>query len=359
MRILHILTEGRLAGAERVVLDLCEEYRKLGHDSGVIILSPMPDLEDDNSSLLPLLTSAGIPWWSCNASSRMPWRLLRLRRLIRDWRPDVVHAHMYHPCLLTRLIGRGSWRLINTIHLVEKRSGKSWRFRLDRWTARLADVHTAVSAEAALWHENRLGLPHGAIAVIPNGIQPPPRLSVSALTELRQSWGLKEGEILIGGVGRLHEQKGWDILLRSMVSLKQEGLLDPSWRVVIIGEGAERLALQAQIERHQLPVLLPGFRTDAAACMAAFDLFVMPSRYEGFGLTLVEAMAHGLPILCSGVDSLAALSQHSDRAQCVDFSQDENLKTALHLGMQQGRGQAILPCSAIAMAGAYLQIYSR
>ena len=357
MRILHLLTEGRLAGAERVVLDLCEEYRKLGHESAVIFLAPMPDPANEKSSILPLLAVAGIPWWSCEASSRHPWRLLRLRHLIRNWSPDVVHAHMYHPSILSRLIGRGPWRLVNTIHLVEKRPGKSWRFRFDRWTAGLANVHTAVSAEAARWHEDKLGLKCGSIAVIPNGIQRPPRLAVSVLTELRQSWGLNEGKILIGGVGRLHEQKGWDILLSSLVELKRLGALDPRWRFVIIGEGAERAGLQALIEDHLLPVLLPGFRADAAACMAAFDIFVMPSRYEGFGLTLVEAMAQGLPILCSGVDSLAAIAARSNRARCIDFSKPDALADGLQAGFAIGRGEPEMPFSAATMVADYLAAY--
>jgi glycosyltransferase involved in cell wall biosynthesis len=98
------------------------------------------------------------------------------------------------------------------------------------------------------------------------------------------------------GVGRLGVEKGFDLLIRAFAGIAGE---HPRWRLTILGEGEERGALVAEIERSGLAgrVDLPGREADAAGVLRRSDLFVLSSRYEGFPNALCEAMACGLPVI--------------------------------------------------------------
>ena len=90
-----------------------------------------------------------------------------------------------------------------------------------------------------------------------------------------------------------------------------------------MGVGPDRAALerQALLPPPNVRVHFAGFRKDAARCLGALDVFIMPSRYEGFGISLIEAMAHGVPAVASDVDSLPELMRSYPNGVCVDFSE--------------------------------------
>ena len=104
-----------------------------------------------------------------------------------------------------------------------------------------------------------------------------------------------DGPVLVA-TGRLIRQKGFDLLLRALARCKSAGR---AARLVIVGEGPERAALNATAAELGLTdrLLMPGFIADSAAWYAHGDLFVLPSRWEGFGHVIVEAMACGLPVV--------------------------------------------------------------
>ena len=101
----------------------------------------------------------------------------------------------------------------------------------------------------------------------------------------------------IVGLGRLTEQKGFDVLI------KAAGLLpaSPPWQIDIYGDGPLRAVLQQSIQRHGLQdrITLHGYTTDSASALDHADVFVLPSRHEGFGLVLVEAMLHGAQVIAT------------------------------------------------------------
>lgn len=413
MRIAQITTELRPAGAERIVQTLACGLAAAGHEVAVVSLRPLPPA----SFVLDQLRRANVAVHSLELTKATPWRALRLRPLLRRLRPDLVHAHLIHANLLSRLARLPGVPLVNTVHIAERRPGKWWHLLLDRWTLRRCHVQTAVSHAVATFLAERLGRPAQSFPVVYNGIEPPAPCSPAEVAAWRQEWGVADNAVIIGSVGRLDWQKGYDRLLDVLVELDRmvpeirnskssfakassfafratedktenrseirngdesisgqdepgfiQGLRrgtqdsqdnhrtpsealglgapspssaspapsgssrptpgsspaaspDPAergagshagspWAVVIIGEGPERARLERQakaLDLRNLVVRMPGFRADADRAMGAFDLFVMPSRYEGFGLTLIEAMSHGLPIVASDADSLPEL----------------------------------------------------
>jgi len=164
-----------------------------------------------------------------------------------------------------------------------------------------------VSRAALAFQSARTRLPEERFTVIPDGIDvarfaTPPGPSEAT----RAGLGLAPGRKLVGSIGRLDPQKGYGYLIEAFGRLaKDRDDVD----LVIAGDGPEQRALQRLANRSAPAgrIRLLGRRDDVPALLHAFDVFAMPSIYEGFGLALVEAMAAGVPVVASDVDSLPEL----------------------------------------------------
>lgn len=356
MRILQLTTELRPAGAERVVANLCASLRDIGHEVQAVALQSLPD----DPTILEALKDAEVEVRSLELTKRQPWRATRLRALVRDFAPDVVHAHLIHANLASRLFATGDHRLVNTVHIAERRPDKTWHFKLDRATLSRCHCQTAVSEAVRDFHAARIGLDPKRMPVVYNGIAPPASPSPERICELRKEWGFAYCAKVIGSVGRLAAQKGYDRLLRWCTELALRIPQGETWGLVLLGDGPERPAL-AEIAKtlpDNMRLAMPGFRADAADCAGAFDIFVMPSRYEGFGLTLAEAMAHGIPIVASGIDSLPELLGYYDNGHVADFDRASCIDSML-AALARDRIPGVTPFSIEAMRDGYLEVYER
>jgi glycosyltransferase involved in cell wall biosynthesis len=165
---------------------------------------------------------------------------------------------------------------------------------LRRWfkrrTSRYLDAHVAVGEETARAVEREVGLSPGTIRVIRNGVpRQPDNLPVERLAP----------SPVLGAVGRLEAQKGFDILVDALTWL-------PEATAVVVGEGVDRPALEqrAAVRGVGARFVLAGPRASAAAAIRGFDVFVLPSRYEGLPLVVLEAMEAGVPIVATDVGSV-------------------------------------------------------
>jgi len=157
-----------------------------------------------------------------------------------------------------------------------------------------------------------LGLEPSQIVTILNGIDLSPfRHPSEERAAIRAQLGLAPEDIVIGSVGRLHRQKNFSFLIRLAHNL---GARFDKARFVIIGDGEEQRMLEALIVEYGLvgKVLLPGFRLDIPRILPAFDIFVLPSLYEGLPRSVMEAMAAGLPCVASDVGGNAEAVQHGE-----------------------------------------------
>lgn len=127
----------------------------------------------------------------------------------------------------------------------------------------------------------------------------PISISVSIKNEEKTSLPFKKPFIL--GVGRLNKQKGFDILIRAFGKISNQY---PEWNLIILGDGQERAALETLITelKYTEKILLPGYVNHPHACMKEADIFIFPSRYEGFGNAFLEAMACGCPVIATSCD---------------------------------------------------------
>ena len=348
MKLMMILTELAHGGAEKVVLELVRRLRLHGHD--VTVVSLMPEPPPEQRAIPDALFACGAKLVFLRLTRSTPWRVLSLYRVIRAENPDVIHSHLIHPNLLGRMVNVLTRKpLVNTIHIAERRSGKGLFFFLDRLTFPLCDVCTAVSNAAARFHERKCGLKENSIRVIYNGSDPVPQASPETIASLKREWEVDSCSKIIGLLGRLDPQKGFDRFLALLPYLARKLPPESKVGIVLIGDGPERERLRRQAAEAgaqcpNLCIRMPGYRKDAASLMSMFDLFAMPSRYEGYGLTLAEAFSAGIPVFCSTADSLPELcALVGDHFFTADFDREtpdavaERLLTALSASRYEGR----------------------
>jgi len=157
--------------------------------------------------------------------------------------------------------------------------------------------------------------------VIPNGIDltrfRPPLDPAAARADARRLLGLPLEASVVGAVGRLDPQKGLDTLVRAFARLHGAGAPP---LLALVGEGPQRRELEWLARSLGVAdrVRLVGRRADVPRLLPGLDLFVMPSRWEGFGLALAEALAAGVPAVASAVDSLPEVLGDAGRLVAPD-----------------------------------------
>ncbi len=263
--------------------------------------------------------------------------LLRLRRMIRDGGYDVVHAHLYR----SQIYGRpaawlaGTPVVLSTEHSIgethlERRKMTLGVRALYLATERFSDATIAVSAAV---HDRmaKWGVRPRRMTVIPNGVDlGRVAFDPAARDRIRAEFGLGEREYVIGVLGRLDPNKQFDMVIEAAAPL-----LGASARLLIVGNGDERAHLEEVAARCGVAgrVVFAGERHDVAAMLSAIDLFVASSKQETFGLSVLEALGNGAPVLyttCPALDGLGV-----DRAVQVP-STAEGLREAMAAELRSG-----------------------
>jgi glycosyltransferase involved in cell wall biosynthesis len=234
----------------------------------------------------------------------------RLRRLFRAWRPDVVHAHGLRAGALSAIavaFGRtaagnkqGRPALVVTVHNAPPAGGVTGAIYrvLELIVARNADSVLCVSADL----EDRMraaGARRVGHAVVPAPVAwPAPDVSAETRAALRAEFGVSPGQAVVLAVGRLAAQKGFGLLLDAAA---RWGDIEPEPLLVIVGEGPLAAELGSRAAALGLTVRFAGHRSGVPALLAAADVFVLPSVWEGQALILQEALRAGVPIVATRV----------------------------------------------------------
>lgn len=237
--------------------------------------------------------------------------LWTLYRHCRDNDYDVVIGHRFKPINLLMLLNLllrfpACIGVLHGLGEYERRYRRWEMRRLLRGNWRFVGVSRAVRDDLL---RARCGLNADNTLQINNAIDIDRAESLQLEREqARNLLGLGAGDLVVGTIGRLVPVKGHIYLLRAFARLQHEF---PAARLVIIGDGRCREALQACIEEQGMQgrVLLPGTLDDALQYVKAFDAFVMPSLSEGLPLALLEAMSGAVPVLGSSIDSLRPILQ--------------------------------------------------
>lgn len=290
MIVIHSLGGG---GAERVAVDMCDYWLSRGCRVTLVTQSgpetdayPVPEGVDRRA-----LGMAGESTGRLSALLANARRVLALRRLIAKLRPQVVLGMMTTASVLAVAASqRLPCRVIATEHTHPPSQSLApiWQ-KLRRWAYPRAHAVVALTVGTAAWLEEHV--PGCQVTVIPNAVRWPMETGEPVVAPPP-----REGRRRLLAVGRLHQHKGFDVLLRAFAQLTA---YFPDWDLVILGEGDKREDLQRQVEESNLEgrVAMPGRVGNLADWYQDADLYVLSSRVEGLSNTLIEAMASGLPVV--------------------------------------------------------------
>lgn len=302
--ITFCITDLDPGGAERALWQLCRRLDRSFWQPRVICLGPTGEVAQ-------WLLADGIPT-ECLGLRGMR-DIVRIRGLIRhlqQTRPAILQTFLFHANVLGRLAARraGIEHVVAGIRVAEHRG--RCRHWVDGWTDRWVDCHVCVSQSVADFTHRQTGIDQSRLVVIPNGVDVPQLQSVAAAES--QPWQIGTDSQVMLFVGRLDEQKAPQDFASTFDRLAPSY---PSLQAVMVGTGP----LLAQLEswRSQNPngerIHLLGYRPDAVRIMKASSLLVLPSRWEGFPNTLLEAMAVGLPVVATQAEGCRELIGRDER----------------------------------------------
>lgn len=305
-RKLILLTVGLgVGGTETHVLELASRIDRTRFDVTVCSLKAGGDLVEE-------LRTRGVRVVSLEGTGKLDARaLFRLWRLLRKERPDIIQAFLFWANIAARLLGRifGKFPVISSYH--DEVVSEGWLVRtIDRLTLKWS--HTIVCCSEAVRRSvsSRIGGDTARYAIIPFGVDP--RQFSTADVATRRELGLKEGGPVIGTICRLVEpKKGLSVLLAAIANLKQvRGT--PGCQLLIVGDGPARAMLQELSERLGIApwVVFSGTRRDIPRVLPVMHAFVLPSLYEGFGISILEAMAAGRPVIATSVGGIPEFVTH-------------------------------------------------
>ncbi len=333
LRIAYVIDHLRLDGTQRVLSQLVIGLAQRGHDQTVICLNDSWDdlLLKDIRSLAAevevigkkkLLTGIGI-WPIVSILNRKPYDAV-VTFLIYS---DIFGRFAAHQCRVPRIVS--SIRARN-IHYT------AWQRLLVRWTMRWANSIVLNSHQIYEYAIQEESAPPEKVIIIPNGIDIEPYLHPVDRASFFRELGIEQDALLIGSVGRLDRQKGYDVLLNAMAQLHRQDI-----HLVLIGTGPEERALKEQMRSLHLSeqVHFSGYRRDVPRILKAFDLYIQPSRFEGMPNALMEAMAAGCPVIASKIDGIRDLVVDGQTGWMIEQEDINNLAQAILYALSN-RGEA-------------------
>jgi len=299
-RVLHVIDSLHLGGAQEVVLNLatCGSPR-FRHEVATM---------HGHGIYWDRLRNAGVKVHSLSPHKYFPAYLATLPSLLLATRPDILHCHLIPSNILAKPLGAlmGVPLILNHDHTNDPhRIDNKLLLALDKSTNRFARHIIAVAASCREFLIRHESIPVEKITLVPNAIDLRRfTLGTISRTESRLKLALPPDVPVIAGVGRLNPQKNFSLFLDIAAALSPRF---PTLRFLLAGEGPEKEMLREKAVQLGLAdrIVFAGYVADTREVYAAADILLMPSRFEGLPMTLLEAMAMNLPVVASKLDGIA------------------------------------------------------
>ncbi|MDX6211168.1 MAG: hypothetical protein QOF82_255 [Frankiales bacterium] len=297
MKVLHV-SQPVTEGVANWVVDLVSDQCARGYETVVACPGDSP-----LSAQVRALGSEQRDWTASRSPGpSVPREVLALRRIVADVQPDLVHLHSSKAGLAGRLAIRGSrptvfqphgWSFQATTGPLRAATVR-WESFGSRWADRILCVSEGEAEEAAA-----IGIRRDRLAVVSNGVDLErwPRAGTGAREAARERLGLDAAAAVVVNVGRLSRQKGQDLLLSAWPAVRSAV---PGALLYLIGDGPDREALATAIGADS-DIVLYGASRQVPDWLAAADVVVMGSRWEGMSLFVLEAAAAGRSLVVTDV----------------------------------------------------------
>jgi glycosyltransferase involved in cell wall biosynthesis len=294
-RIAFCITDLDVGGAERRLVEVARGLNRDEWRPHVFCLAPQGEL-------VQTLNEADVPVTVLNMRGlRHAHRIVSLASHLRRFRPHILQTFLFHGNMAGRLAASLARVpiVVSGIRVAERE--KAWHVWLQRWTRGLVTHHVCVSQSVADFAIHAEKLAPDSVTVIPNGVDVA-RFAHAQPIDLT-AHGIPSGSRLVLAIGRLHAQKGHDLLIDAIAPLMFD---EADVHLAIIGDGPERAPLQRRIEMKRLSsrIHLVGRQPDVAPWLKSSALFVLPSRWEGMPNVVLEAMAAGVAVVCTDVEGI-------------------------------------------------------
>ena len=306
MKIVQIMPEFGLAGAETMCENLTYELRKLGHE--VVVIS----MYDYHSAITDRLESAGICVKYLHKKPGMDFSMiLKMKKVLEEVHADVVHTHLYcAQYALPAAIMAGVKHRVHTVHnIAEKENGKLAR-KLNKFFFKQCNLKPVALSELIRDSvEEEYKIKRENIPVVFNGID-------LFKCVPKDNYEVKENFKILH-IGRFSEQKNHVGLLKSFHLFHKKY---PNTELWLIGEGEKQSEVDAYVRQNGLSkhVKFLGLQSNVYQYLYNADIFTLPSNYEGIPMTLIEAMGTGLPIVATAVGGVPDMLTNGVNALLVD-----------------------------------------
>ena len=269
--------------------------------------------------------------------------LVRLVRLLAGF--DVVHTHCAKAGALGRVAARcaGVRRVVHTFHgfafhEFQPRVRRRCYLAVERALGRITDLALCVGNGVAAEAARRELLPPARIRATRVAVdRGAPTADDDARRKARRALGLDPRDVVVGAVGRVTYQKSPEDFVAALERLDRPDVVG-----VWIGGGDLLPRVRELSERSPADVRWVGERTDVPELLPAFDVFVLPSRYEGLPLSVVEAMVCGVPVVASAVNSVGDVVTHGETGVLVPPRRPAALCSAVAHLLDHPRDAALL-----------------
>lgn len=313
IKVVHIIPTLDLGGAERIAVDLVRYGNRDVFDFSVVTIVGGGPLEAD-------LRAAGVPYYSLKKMTTLGLGMLvELTQLLNRLEPDIVHTHLFGAHLWGQVAS-----MLNRVPIMVASEQNTdvdlgeLRTRVKQLLSYSADTVIAGSSAIRDFLIKQGHISEDKIVVVRNAIETKKYLDVPA-PEFGHTLKLL-------AIGRLQEQKGHDILIEALTQL--HGI---PWELTIVGTGEmlDELSDRATLHHINDRVHFVGATTDVARVIGEHDVVVMPSRWEGIGLVVMEGMAAGRPVIASNVGGIPELIEHGKTGLLVQPENTHALAEAI------------------------------
>jgi glycosyltransferase involved in cell wall biosynthesis len=349
VRLVAYTDNVELGGAD---LSLRHLLARLRPDIDVTVLGVAQPIVERVASARPSAAVRVVPRPRSGHDARS---LLAHLAALRELAPDVLHANLSSPWSCQYAVAAAALlrrpKIVAVYQLVVPPIGAG-QLRAKRLTARSVDAHVGVGEQTSREVEAVVGLPAGSVHTIHNGVPDEPTATLPHPTR----------RPVIGAVGRLEHQKGFDVLLRALADVPEASLS-------IAGDGSERATLERLANELRVAdrVQWHGWSDDPRGLLGAFDVFAVPSRFEGFPLVILEALLARTFVVAADVGSVAESVVDGETGLLVPSEDPRALAAALRRGLadeafrrrlgDQGRQLVLERFTADHMSRGFVSLY--